>query len=263
MNRLFGIGRLAVAMVAGLGLMASCGENDRSVKSDGMTFATFSHKTLAMGKDADSIKAANPDYSGLWEITADGVIPVSACGHNIKALCDTVMALASVKEGVDGKIRSRLPDYLVPEVEKTDTTKVRSLMMSKISVNLLTPEVLVMQVFTYSYAEGAAHGVYANTYVNYDVAKGKVLSLSDIFTPGFEKYVLPAILEQLKADGNLIVDADKVKVPDNFRITEEGVEFVFGLYAVAPYSSGEPRVGFYTSDIEDILTPEGKALLTD
>lgn len=249
--------------IAGMAIaVASCGGKDGSVKEESVAFERFSFKGYACDNDTDSLRAVDPDYSGLWEVTSDGVLPVAAGKHDVKALRDTLMALAGVR-AIEGKIAARFPSYVTELTERPDTTKIRSLSMNKVSVNLLNSEVLVMQVFNYAYPEGAAHGIYANTYVNYDLRTGKVLGLSDIFQPDFEKYILPQIIAQLKADGNLTEDEQSVSVPQNFRLTEEGVEFVFGIYAVAPYSNGEPRVGFYTSDLEDILTPEGKALLAD
>ena len=255
-------GFVSVTAVALAVLITSCGNKENSYKGDSVSFETFSYRSYAVDRDVDSMRMENPEFKGLWNVTAEGVLPVYAGKHDISLLRDTVMALASVKD-IDGKITVRLPGYLDAPAEKQDTTNSASILMNKISVSLLNSEVLVMQVFNYSYPEGAAHGLYANTYVNYDLKRGKIIGLSDLFTPGFEKYVLPRIISRLQADGNLSEDQEKVKIPENFRITEEGIEFVFGIYAVAPNSSGEPRVGFYTSDLEDILTPAGKAILAE
>lgn len=252
---------LTAVMVAGLtGLMVSCNGNQESERRDGMAFETYSYSGKAQDADLDSMRMDVESYGGLWEISSDGVLPVSAGKHDISALRDTLMSLASIREH-EGKISVSLPKTLVEAGEATDTVQPKSMLANKVTVNLMTPELLVMQVFNYSYSEGAAHGNYATTYVNYDIETGKILTLPDIFVSGYESRLLPIMVKQLVDRGDLIVEEAEIAIPQNFRVTSDGIEFVYSLYSVAPYSSGEPRVLVYTGDLSDMLTPLGKALL--
>ncbi len=258
--------RIKIAGIAGVAIIGmmltlfSCGDKTNSSK-ESVGFDTFSFKSYAIGNDADSIKSIDPEYSGLWEISATGVIPASVGKHDVKQLRDTLLALANIKE-VDGKLTSLVPDYLTDYTEKVDTTKVRSVQTTNLSVKLMNTQVLVMQIFNFAYSEGAAHGNFSNLYLNYDLQNGKILSVTDIFLPGFEDILMPEILAQLKGNGVLLLDEDNVTFPQTFRLTEDGVEFVYGIYSIAPYAAGEPRVGFYSSDLQDVLTPEGKRLVS-
>lgn len=241
-------------------VMIGCGNKTKCEQKDLISFESYSFKTQAQDKDLDSMRMESPDYSGLWEISSEGVLPVAGTDDKLKALRDTIMSLASIKEE-DGKITRRLASYLQVPGEATDSVKPRSLELNKVMVNLLNPELLVMQVFQYSYPEGAAHGNYSTVYVNYDIHSGKILTLPDIFVDNFQEMLLPRIVTRLQENVDLIVESEGITIPQNFRVTENGIEFIYALYSVAPYSEGEPRVMFYVSDLEDILSQTGKALL--
>lgn len=250
-----------VLMLAGVLVgLGSCNGDKESVRGDGMTFESFIYNGKAQDADLDSIRMELEDYSGLWDIKSEGVLPLSAGKHDVKALRDTLMRLASV-QNVDDKIQALLPPTLSATTEATDSVNAESLLINRVSVNLMTPQLLVMQVFNYSYSEGAAHGNYSTTYINYDMESGKILTLPDIFQAGYERMLLPKVVKQLVERGDLIVEEEEIMIPQNFRVTEDGIEFVYSLYSVAPYSSGEPRVLLYSGDLEDVLTPLGKTVL--
>ena len=207
---------------------AACGSFDRQFFS----LESFSVSTIAESSDIDSIADEMPEgFDGRWEVTSEGVMPVKIGQHDITALVERLSELASA--GLDSSDPAvRLPAELRPLSEErrksaSDSVAPGSRLMKRTSLDLLTPRVAVFDVYSYSYPEGAAHGMYSNIYVNFDVAEGKIVTLASLFMPGYEERLQPVILERLKGSGEpLLVDDDEVYVSDNFRITDDGVEFV-------------------------------------
>lgn len=52
---------------------------------------------------------------------------------------------------------------------------------------------------------------------------------------------------------DLLVPLNEIGIPTDFEITESGINFIYGLYEIAPYSSGEITVEFATYELDDIL----------
>ncbi|MDE5653792.1 MAG: RsiV family protein [Muribaculaceae bacterium] len=258
-----GILAMTGAALAMAGMTACGGNND---DKNGISFESFSFSEVADGADSDSLRNVIDDFDGRWSVHTDGVLPTRLGKGDIDFLRDSLCNLAGV-EIVEGKLCEALPAELTPLDTKTVADSVRgttpkSEYINQLSVDLLTPKLAVFHNYTYSYPEGAAHGMSVNSYVNYDIQKGEIVTLNRLFTAGFEKLLLPAIRKKLEDSGvELLVEPEEVKMPQQFRITSSGVEFIYGLYEIAPYAEGEPTVMFYSSELSSILTPAGKTLL--
>ena len=92
---------------------------------------------------------------------------------------------------------------------------------------------------SYSYSAGAAHGMYHQEFVNFDLNTQKRLALSDILVKGAEQQVLDALY-----DANTMwldqhsIERDKLKLSDNFYYGANGLVFVYPLYELASYAEG-------------------------
>lgn len=249
-------------------LVVSCGG-----KSGDVVFENYEAATVAEAADSDSLRNILDNYDGRWEVTSSGVLPVSLGNKDISALRDTLYKLANIRLD-DNKLSISLPSELIPydksskenkkneKETKTVDGKPASRLYSNLTVDMLTTRVAVFHALTYSYSEGAAHSAYSNTYVNYDIESGKIVTMPLIFTSGFEKLLLPAIRRQLEEKGvEVLVEPNEIRLPEQFRITADGIDFIYGLYEIAPYSEGEPTVTFSNGELSSILTPTGKALL--
>lgn len=245
-------------------LFASCGGNNGDV-----VFENFEVADVADGADSDSLRNIYSDYDGRWEVSASGVLPVTLGDKDVSALRDTLFKLANLRLD-DNKLVINLPKELKPlekssdkkDGAKTFDGKPASRLLTTLSVDMLTQRMAVFHNFSYVYSEGAAHGMYTNTYVNYDIESGKIVTMNSLFTSGYEKLLLPAILNRLEENGaELIVEPEEVRLPTQFRITADGVDFIYGLYEITPYAAGEQTVSFDNGELTSILSPTGKALL--
>lgn len=254
---------LSSLFVSLLFILSSCGGN----KGD-IVFENFELATVADGADSDSLRNAVHDFDGRWEVSTSGVLPVSLGNKDVSELRDSLFKLANISFD-DNKLQISLPSELIPldkskekGENKVGDGKPGSRLYTSLMVDMLTRKVAVFHNYMFSYPEGAAHGVYANSYINYDIESGKIITLNAIFTSGFEKLLTPAIRRKLEeSDIELLVDPEEIRLPKQFRITADGIDFIYGIYEIAPYSEGEPTVTFYNGELSSILTPTGKALL--
>ncbi|MDE7080565.1 MAG: RsiV family protein [Muribaculaceae bacterium] len=254
---------LAAAGAGSLAALSSCG--NATADEQFFSFESYSLQKVAEGVDTDSLSKSMIDFDGRWELTSEGISPVKVGDQSVTALADTLAALSCVDFST-GTPAMTLPPYLkdVPQDKEApaDTVTPGSRMTLSTTVDMLTPLAAVFRVYSYAYPEGAAHGMYSTRYVNYDVVGGRVLSLSMLFNPGYERQLQPMIVERLKESKyQLLVDEDEIGISPNFRITPDGVDFVYSLYEVAPYSDGEPVVSFRAYELADLLSPTGKTLL--
>lgn len=254
----------SIWMVAVGGLLAaglaSCGGNGS--QEEFFSFQSYSMTSNARSADVDSIGRDSIGSDDLWEVKTSGVMPVKIGSHQLTALNDTLGALACINLSANPAV-IQLPAELQPlSGAAEDSVAPKSKLVKKLTVETLTPKLAVFRVYTYSYPSGAAHGLYSNRYINYDVEGGNLVELSGLFNPGYERTLQPMIVSKLKATkSQLLAEDSEITVSPNFRITEDGLEFVYGLYSVAPYSDGEPIVSFTPYELSGLLSAEGKQLL--
>lgn len=121
-----------------------------------------------------------------------------------------------------------------------------------------------------TYERGAAHGNHLTQVLNYDVKKGKKLSLSDLFLDkskyltAISNYCIKELKERAKKEDSLIME-DQIQSgagpqADNYRawaITKKGLWITFDPYQVAAYAAGPQYVLVPYSALKDIIRPDG------
>ncbi|MCC2595553.1 RsiV family protein [Pusillimonas sp. MFBS29] len=124
----------------------------------------------------------------------------------------------------------------------------------------------VIELNTWQYQTGSAHGISATQFLNWDNNTGKVLSLDSILRPGqYDGYV--AALKQAHAnwlashpdaqhDPETFNRMWPFQVSENFGFTDQGLVVKYDSYQLAPYSSGQPELVLPYSSLSGILRPE-------
>lgn len=118
----------------------------------------------------------------------------------------------------------------------------------------------VIETNTY---EGGAHGNQVNTYLNFYADSGKLVSLDDLFVPGYEaslnEILLNALMnlsettsmEDLQEKGYLLWTS--MYPSKNFLLKTDCIEFLYNAYEIAPYALGVTVLKIPYSDLVDIL----------
>lgn len=113
---------------------------------------------------------------------------------------------------------------------------------------------------------GGAHGL-SNTLLQvFDLNTAKVLTIQDIFKPGYEAQLREVLEKHLRAaydipegaalngDHGILFDPH-LALTRNFYLTGKGVGFIYNPYEVAPYAVGPIELFVPFSEIEQIVRP--------
>lgn len=124
----------------------------------------------------------------------------------------------------------------------------------------------VIELDTWQYFTGAAHGVSATQFLNWDNTRLGVLSLDQVLLPGKR----PAYVEALRAAHRRWLSANPdarhdpaaydrlwpFQPSDNFAFTDDGLVVKYDSYQIAPYSAGQPELHIPYAELAGILKPE-------
>lgn len=106
--------------------------------------------------------------------------------------------------------------------------------------------------------EGGAHGSTVESSVNIDLKTGKQVTEEDFFIPGY-KEALSALLsahlhdempDQESYDALFIKDLEP---NGNFKVSEQGVTYVYGQYEIGPYYLGIIKVTIPWNELGDLV----------
>ncbi|HUH87410.1 MAG TPA: RsiV family protein [Pusillimonas sp.] len=123
----------------------------------------------------------------------------------------------------------------------------------------------VIELNTWQYYTGAAHGIAATQFLNWDNSAGKVLGTADILQPGAHDRYVQALRD---AHGRWLAEhPDAQQDPanfnrlwpfqpsENFALTDAGLVVKYNSYELAPYSSGQPELTIPYEQLQGILKP--------
>lgn len=124
----------------------------------------------------------------------------------------------------------------------------------------------VIELNSGQYFTGAAHGITATQFLNWDNARGQVLGLDQLLMPG----AYPRFVEALeRAHGRWMQATPEVQddprawqrlwpfqPTDNVAITDAGLVAKYDSYQIAPYSSGQPELLIPYTELGDVLREE-------
>lgn len=160
-----------------------------------------------------------------------------------------------------------------PLIEELDSTSQYSFNNEHtiLGFSLLSDKIIyVYGIERYVYM-GGAHGLETRNFYNFDLKTGKVITEKDLFKANFEselaKLIKARIVEESKESNEdqkaePIADleetdfwTDSIKSNGNFYITDEGINYVFNPYEIAPYYMGQTEVTLPFSRLKSLLKP--------
>jgi hypothetical protein len=161
-------------------------------------------------------------------------------------------------------------DRLIPvNAVKQDEGKLST---SDINVNLQTMDdrLLTYHLGTYSYMAGAAHGIYANNYVTYDLKTEKAVKFEDVIadTTLLRTAILKAIKQtyQYDKDDLFFPDNGLLPLPRDFYFEDLVFHAVYQVYEIASYAQGAIDAPIYPymlkpEEMKRLFTPYGLELI--
>jgi len=115
---------------------------------------------------------------------------------------------------------------------------------------------------------GGAHGLYNANYFNIDLRTGKLIGENDLFKGGYEKQITELLENKAKTTKNSMGDEIMLFEPvdiqpnGNFYFTNEGIVYVYNQYEIAPYSEGLIEIIIPYENVQDLIAPPYKTLIT-
>lgn len=123
---------------------------------------------------------------------------------------------------------------------------------------------LVMEISGYNFM-GGAHGSSVTTFINWNTATKREVTLADILTDGYEQ-PLTNIAEKIFRKNEQLSDTASLKTDyffaggvfklnHNFLITPIGLRFLYNQYEIKPYAAGQTNLLIPYSQIITLLKP--------
>ena len=145
------------------------------------------------------------------------------------------------------------------------TAQSRDATIFKASVKDVVGNIVAVELHTGQYLTGAAHGIPATQYLNWQRDQSRVLALEEALEPGAH----PAFVQALRRAHQawLARNEDAQRDPqaydrmwpfqesNNFALTRDGVVVKYDAYSIAPYSHGEPELLIPYAELRGILRP--------
>ena len=131
---------------------------------------------------------------------------------------------------------------LIPVKSVKDDENKLSTSEINVKMESMTDRLLTYHLGTYSYMAGAAHGIYANNYVTYDLKIEKAVALSDVIAD--TTLLRTAILKSIKQtyeydkDDLFFPDNGLLPLPRDFFFDGSVLHVVYQVYEIASYAQG-------------------------
>ncbi|KAB7704238.1 DUF3298 domain-containing protein [Bacillus aerolatus] len=121
-------------------------------------------------------------------------------------------------------------------------------------------QVLSLSLSNYTYHDHAAHGMTYIKSLTFDLQKGKLCELKDLFKPGsdYVKRLSNLIRTQIKQrDIQLLNGFTDIRPDQDFYIADKALVIYFQLYEITPYVFGFPMFPISVFDLQDIIDENG------
>jgi len=146
------------------------------------------------------------------------------------------------------------------------TAQPRDATIFKASVKAVVGNVVAVELHTDQYLTGAAHGIPATQYLNWQRDRARVLALDEALQPGARPAFVAALRrahgawlarnEDAQRDPQAYDRMWPFQESNNFALTREGVVVKYDAYSIAPYSHGQPELLIPYSELRNVLRPE-------
>ncbi len=252
-----------------LGLLAACSTPaDRNITLAGADATSAESEPSAVQRDSHDVAVRpikyvrqKPGCSGNCpRIEVDSIAIESA--PKLTQLIDHALAyMTGVDPDRSGSYRS-IQEY---EQHFWATAQARDVTQLRASVRDAFKSTITIELSTGQYLTGAAHGIPATQFLNWERDRDRVLALDEALLPGAHAAFDAALQRAHTRWKNASEDYQRdpaaydrmwpFQPSTNFALTKAGVVVKYDAYAIAPYSAGQPELTIPYSELSGILDP--------
>lgn len=163
-----------------------------------------------------------------------------------------------LERAINRTIAHQTQQLINQQVGNMPTTVVQMLGSYEIKNN--QRQVLSLSLSNYTYHYHAAHGMTFIKSLTYDLQKGRLTELKDLFIPGsdYVKILSTLIRKQIKQrDIQLLHAFTEIHPNQDFYIADKALVIYFQLYEITPYAFGFPMFPISVFDLQDIIDESG------
>lgn len=227
---------------------------------------------------SETIKFDNKSPNSLAPEEAEVKISVKSLKANMDWLTDLLINELIRQFTVGGKVKIENKQQFVEYLQTLYVDSVQEVkefelivMSTNVDVEYLgqRENIATFTIGYHNYSDGA-HGMYFTHFVNVDLDKKAVIRLDDVFAKAQQTKVKTLLWEiyqnESRGDNGERQEPFTAKadfyLSDNFYFSQDGIVFVYPLYALGPYAEGEKelRLSLYDDEIKALLTPAFKFL---
>lgn len=269
---------LAIATIAATA-MSSCGNSSQIAgsKATDSTLCQFSNidnqRLMQYVEEGDTFYIDN-EFKAFWPQLING----KPCPNLQQAILMELTDSAELNT-IELAMNYLLKPDLYLEIDSTTLTPVKTipetdgkLSSSEFTIKLedMTDRLMTYHIATYGYLTGAAHGIYSNRYVTYDLKREKAVSMSDVIadTTILRTAILASIKQtyQYDKDDLFIPENGLLPLPTNFLIDGSVFHAVYQVYDIASYAQGAIDAPIYPytlkpEEMKRLFTPYGLELI--
>ena len=227
---------------------------------------------------SETIKFDNKSPNSLAPEEAEVKISVKSLKANMDWLTDLLVNELIRQFTAEGKVKIENKQQFVEYLQTLyvdSVQEVKEFELIGISTNvdveyLGQRENIATFTMGYHHYSGGAHGMYSTQFMNVDLDKKAVIQLDDVFTKAQQNKVKALLWEiyqnESRGDNGERQEPFTAKadfyLSDNFYFSQDGIVFVYPLYALGPYAAGEKelRLSLYDDEVKALLTPAFKFL---
>lgn len=237
--------------------LAGCANTDQQSRIPSFT----DEVTSADGVFSQPVKWSKkqPDCKGQCaSLSVDSL--VFPGNRDLTELVDT--ALATMTGMGDGPVHPSIDDF-ADYYWKTAGPRDEVLLVAK--TRYRNKDITTLELGSWQYFTGAAHGMSATQFINWDNQRKATITLDQMLQRGAKDAFISA-LKQAHAQW-LTTQEDAIENPEHYRrlwpfqpsdnagITDKGIVVKYDAYDIAPYSSGQPELLIPYSALRGILQP--------
>jgi len=164
----------------------------------------------------------------------------------------------SLARYINQAIVSQTQQLINEQVGEMPTTVEEMLGLYEIKNN--QRQVLSLALSNYTYHYQAAHGMTYIKSLTFDLQKGKLCELKDLFKPGSDyiQRLSRLINEQIQQRNiPLLNEFTVIQSNQDFYIADKALVIYFQLYEITPYVFGFPMFPISVFDLQDIIDENG------
>ena len=263
----FASGMRAALLVATAALLAACSSTPSNITladpaQDGTPPAvgTSRHHADIATQPVRYVRV-KPGCSGTCPTVEVASIAVPEA-PKLTALIDHVLAFMTGLDPARAPAHQTLTDY---EAYFFQTAQARDRSEFVAEVRDAYNGLISVELRTEQFVTGAAHGVPATQFLNWQRDRQRVLALNEAIVPGRQgEFVASArrahdrwkaAQEDYRRDPATFDRMWPFQETDNFALTREGVILKYDAYEIAPYAGGQPELLLPYSELAGVLDP--------